>query len=233
MNRAADAANDRACAVALTGLPMMGPGRLSALFARWAPAPRGAWSSATSRPTTPGWLPHVGASRDRVRVLWARAAGRAEPSALLAKAEEAGMRVFLLGEPGYPPELAADHEAPVVCFVLGDEAKIEAPARVAVIGTRSATAPGLEMARRLGCELAEAGVAVVSGLARGIDGAAHAGALRRGRGRTDRGRGQRARRAVSARTARCGRPSRTWASWYLRPHRARRHPRGASPLAIA
>ncbi len=52
-------------------------------------------------------------------------------------------------------------------------------ARVAIIGTRSATAPGLEMARRLGAELAEAGVAIVSGLARGIDGAAHAGALPR------------------------------------------------------
>ncbi len=87
------------------------------------------------------------------------------------------MRVFVRGEPGYPPDLAADHEAPAVCFVLGDESTIAAPARVAVIGTRAATAPGLEMARRLGCELAEAGVAVVSGLARGIDGAAHSGAL--------------------------------------------------------
>ncbi len=118
-----------------------------------------------------------GRDRQKVGEVWARAAKRIEPADELERSERAGIAVHLLGRTGYPPELATDAEAPAVCFVKGDATHLSAPARVAIVGTRSATAPGLELARRLGHDLAAAGVSIVSGLARGIDAAAHRGAL--------------------------------------------------------
>lgn len=173
--------HDIACAVALADLPMMGPGRLRALLARWTPSQ--AWHAVvTDRAADdPRVATACGRDRDNVRALWARAAKRTDPAAAFSRCERAGIAVRLLGQPDYPAELAADPEPPAVCFALGDLGHIAAPARVAIIGTRSATATGLETARRLGAELTEAGVAIVSGLARGIDGAAHAGAVRAAR----------------------------------------------------
>ncbi|HZN13415.1 MAG TPA: DNA-processing protein DprA [Acidimicrobiales bacterium] len=81
-----------------------------------------------------------------------------------------------LGELAYPALLAEDHQAPPVLYWRGDLAVLDRP-RVAIIGTRRCTHYGRQVAARLGRDLAEAGVAVVSGLALGIDGAAHTGAL--------------------------------------------------------
>lgn len=89
----------------------------------------------------------------------------------------AGVDVVVIGSPGYPPALAADHEAPAVLFVRGDLGVLDGRPRVAVVGTRSATPYGLRLATELGQELAASGVVVVSGGARGIDAAAHGGAL--------------------------------------------------------
>ncbi len=75
----------------------------------------------------------------------------------------------------FPRALRAIEEPPAHLFVRGS--MLEDRAAVAVVGSRSATAYGVRIARRLGATLAEAGLVVVSGLARGIDGAAHLGAL--------------------------------------------------------
>jgi DNA processing protein len=75
--------------------------------------------------------------------------------------------------------LAADPAAPALVFVAGRLDALDGPA-VAIVGTRNATRAGRELAADLGHDLAAAGVAVVSGLALGIDGAAHRGALRGG-----------------------------------------------------
>ncbi|HXQ61839.1 MAG TPA: DNA-processing protein DprA [Acidimicrobiales bacterium] len=88
-----------------------------------------------------------------------------------------GVTVRILGRPGYPASLASDAEAPAVLFTLGEPSLLDTRPRVAIVGTRSATPYGLGVACELGRGLADAGVAVVSGLARGIDSAAHAGAL--------------------------------------------------------
>jgi DNA processing protein len=88
-----------------------------------------------------------------------------------------GVAVHILGRSGYPAALADDHEAPGVLFTLGDSCLADTRPRVAIVGTRSATPYGLGVACELGRGLAEAGVAVVSGMARGIDSAAHAGAV--------------------------------------------------------
>jgi DNA processing protein len=90
----------------------------------------------------------------------------------------AGVQVLLPGGPGYPSMLAGDPGAPAVLFALGDPGVLEGKARVAIVGTRSATHYGRQVASELAQELSSSGVVVVSGLALGIDGAAHAGALR-------------------------------------------------------
>jgi DNA processing protein len=90
---------------------------------------------------------------------------------------QAGVSVMILGRPGYPPALADDRQAPGVLFGMGEVAALERKPRVAVVGTRSATAYGLGVASELGRDLARSGVVVVSGGALGIDSAAHGGAL--------------------------------------------------------
>jgi DNA processing protein len=88
----------------------------------------------------------------------------------------AGIDVLVRGGPGYPEVLAGDPEAPAVLFVLGEPSVVDQAPRVAVVGTRTATRYGLGVAAQLGADLAGAGIVVVSGLAMGIDGAAHEGA---------------------------------------------------------
>jgi DNA processing protein len=81
------------------------------------------------------------------------------------------------GDARYPAALhALGHDAPPIAYVRGDLARLAGPT-VAIVGTRHATAPGLRAARRLAHAAATAGATVVSGLARGIDAAAHDGAL--------------------------------------------------------
>ena len=91
---------------------------------------------------------------------------------------EKGIQVLLPDSDGYPAMLVGDPGAPAVLFASGDPTAVEGRARVAIVGTRTATHYGLQMASELAGDLAAEGVVVVSGLAKGIDGAAHSGALR-------------------------------------------------------
>ena len=75
--------------------------------------------------------------------------------------------VLLPSEPGYPSMLLGDPGAPAVLFARGDPTVVEGAARVAIVGTRSATPYGRQVASELASDLAAAGVIVVSGLARG------------------------------------------------------------------
>ncbi|MCR0981022.1 DNA-processing protein DprA [Roseomonas populi] len=85
-----------------------------------------------------------------------------------------------LGTPAYPPLLAAIADPPPVLAALGDLSLLTSRP-VAIVGARNASAGGRRIAEEMAEALAAAGVAVISGLARGIDTAAHAGALRHGR----------------------------------------------------
>lgn len=96
-------------------------------------------------------------------------------------ATAAGRRLLILGQPGFPPRLAEIAVPPIALEVAGD-ADLAAPG-VAVVGSRRATPYGIAVAERLAAGLAEAGLVVVSGLARGVDAAAHRAALGAG-GRT-------------------------------------------------
>lgn len=119
----------------------------------------------------------------------ARAGGRTQAPAIpgkqdiareLDRLERLGGRMLVLGQPGYPTLLALLDDAPPLLFVLGDPTVLETRA-VALVGGRNASANGQKMAETLAAELAAAGLVVVSGLARGIDAAAHRGALSAGR----------------------------------------------------
>jgi DNA processing protein len=94
----------------------------------------------------------------------------------LAQLEKLGGHAVACGHAGYPAPLAALDDAPPLLFVRGHPTLLERPA-VALVGARNASANGRRMARALAHELASEGLLVVSGLARGIDGAAHTGAL--------------------------------------------------------
>lgn len=97
----------------------------------------------------------------------------------IAAGEALGARLLLAGEPPFPPLLAAVDPPPPVLWAWGDPAWLSKPC-VAIVGARSASAGGQRFARGLAAELGRAGHVVVSGLARGIDGAAHEGALATG-----------------------------------------------------
>ena len=87
-----------------------------------------------------------------------------------------GGEVVAIGTSAYPAFLALIDDAPPILSVLGDPRALQAQA-VALVGARNASANGQRVAEALAHELAEAGLAVVSGLARGVDAAAHRGAL--------------------------------------------------------
>ncbi|MSQ91590.1 MAG: DNA-protecting protein DprA [Gammaproteobacteria bacterium] len=82
-------------------------------------------------------------------------------------------------DPRYPPQLAATAGAPVAIFVEGEPAVLSLP-QLAIVGSRSATAAGRETAFEFAGRLSAAGLAITSGLATGIDAAAHRGALAAG-----------------------------------------------------
>jgi DNA processing protein len=94
----------------------------------------------------------------------------------LALARRHGLTLVTLQDAAYPNVLRAIHDPPVVLYVKG---RLPAPeeATIALVGSRRASTYGVEVARRLAYDLALGGVTVISGLARGIDGAAHRGAL--------------------------------------------------------
>jgi DNA processing protein len=94
----------------------------------------------------------------------------------LEAGERAGARLIALGDPDYPGRLAAVDPPPPLLWTLGDAGLMARPC-VAVVGARIASAGGQRIARGLSQQLGQAGHVVVSGLARGIDGAAHTGAL--------------------------------------------------------
>jgi len=161
---------EEAYAAALAALPGMGPARLARALVADGRAPSEAWAGVGA-----GRLFDVGPAA--IRAAWRRSAAATDVAAGWAALAAAGVGVHVWGRPGYPEALAADHEAPAVVFSRGDVGALEGR-RVAIVGSRDCTRYGRETAFALGRDLAAAGAGVVSGLALGVDGAAHSGALR-------------------------------------------------------
>ena len=101
---------------------------------------------------------------------------RARAAAALTRAADRGLAPISWSDAAYPAALAAIIDPPPVLWLRGSVAALDRPA-VAIVGSRAASPYGLAVGERLAADLAARGVVIVSGLARGIDSAAHRGAL--------------------------------------------------------
>jgi DNA processing protein len=169
---------DEAWVTALASLDQMGPARLAALLE--SVAPNHAWDVvAKGRARAIGsarLITALGSKGDRVIERWQQQASRLAPAHCWQRHVAAGVGVTIRSSAAYPAAFVDDIEPPSILFTHGDPDHLVGP-RVAIVGTRDCTRYGYDVARRLAAELAEAGVSIVSGLALGIDGAGHAGAL--------------------------------------------------------
>lgn len=167
---------ERRALVALSLVPGVGPGRVRALLAVFGSA-RAVLSEPVSR------LVRVeGVGRKTAAAVRTADVGAAEVDRQFERAEAVGARLVALGEAEYPARLREIYDPPPFLWVRGRLAEADDRA-VAVVGTRKASDTGRRVAEHFGAGLAEAGVTVVSGLAYGVDVAAHRAALDAG-GRT-------------------------------------------------
>lgn len=161
--------------VALASLDQIGPARLTALLRGRTPAQ--AWDLVRR-----GDAARV-LSRHRVGTAlaasWARQAASLDVDGTAARHAEAGVAVVDPRAEPLAERFVGDPAPPAVLFARGDLSVVSGPS-VAIVGTRDCTPAGAELAHEWAGALARAGVSVVSGLALGIDGAAHAGALMAG-----------------------------------------------------
>lgn len=158
---------DMAALVAIAGLPNLTPKRFWSLLTLGAPA-------AVWRRIVRGGAPRSGRARDAAEG-WASWAATRTPSQLLDAHCHAGVVIAPYASDLYPSALVDDPEPPVLVFRRGP-VELSHSDRVGIVGTRKCSLYGREIARELGASLAHRGVDVVSGLAHGIDAAAHAGA---------------------------------------------------------
>lgn len=157
---------------ALAGFEAMTVKRLRVLLAHHDPVE--AYAVAAGRATPAAMVAQL--LDPETRAAWRASAERRDPMAWGERCRRLGVTVIHGGDARFPPQLRDDPEPPSALFVRGDLDALDAR-RVGVVGTRNATRSGRETARALGRDLADADVCVVSGLARGVDGAAHRGAL--------------------------------------------------------
>jgi DNA processing protein len=108
-----------------------------------------------------------------------RVCPQAQAEAELEAAERIGARPLFTIEPGYPPALAALEAPPPLLYVKGDTSHLTRP-MVAIVGARNGSAAGQKLARMFAARIGRAGYVIASGLARGIDAAAHEAALEHG-----------------------------------------------------
>ena len=156
----------------LSMLPGLGPRTLTSLLERFG-TPEAALAASE---TELAWVSGVGPKLiHKIKT----AAHHVDVEGTIAWCQENDVSIVLRGSGGYPKMLADLCDAPPLLFVRGQFSSRDEMA-VAIVGTRHATNYGLRQAERFAHGLARAGVTVISGLARGIDGAAHEGALNGG-----------------------------------------------------
>ena len=154
---------ERLARLRLARTEAVGPVTFRELLSRWGSAVRALEA-----------LPDLARRGGRTAPLRITTAAEAERE--VAAGEALGARLLVLGDAAFPPLLTVLDPPPPVLWAWGQASLLARPC-VAVVGARVASAGGQRFARQLGSELGQAGQVVVSGLARGIDGAAHEGAL--------------------------------------------------------
>ena len=157
-------------AVVLNMLPQVGPVRFGRLLERF--------GSATSILAAKGsdlrGVEGIGQEVSSVITSWR---DHADIGAEMKRVEQAGARVISRDDPEYPPSLREIHDPPIVLYVLGAIEERDRTNGIGIVGTRRASHYATESAKKLGYQLAYAGLTVFSGLARGIDTAAHQAAI--------------------------------------------------------
>jgi DNA processing protein len=161
-----------AAAATLAGLQGATPRRLHALLRRFG-SPVEALHAVRAGRAAAALTDDADHNRDALARRWA---GGADPTLVATTMQRRGTRVWVTGQPGFPIDPGLEN-APAVLLAEGDRPDVLDRPRVAIVGTRAATPPGIADARAIGRYLAEHGVTIVSGLAIGIDAAAHEGAL--------------------------------------------------------
>ncbi len=158
---------------ALAALAGAGPRRLRVLLADR--QPRAAWEL-VMRGGTKGQAHALGRGGAEMLSRWAADAQEFDVAAFWDDTMQRGIGAFWFGSAAFPEALVHDPEPPAILFHRGDPDVIAGP-RVAIVGTRKCTRYGHDIARAFARDLSLAGVGVVSGLALGIDAAAHHGAI--------------------------------------------------------
>lgn len=163
----------RVVATALASLPGIGPQRLRLLVGTLGVV--NAWRVVRGEAAAPDHIVAV-LQRDDLHRHLRRVATIERLDTMAKSLHEGGIRVLFADDPEYPASMRGDFAAPAVLFAKGDVGAFR-NRRVGIVGTRAASAAGRHFSRRLARDLATNGVSVVSGLARGIDGAAHHGVI--------------------------------------------------------
>jgi DNA processing protein len=161
--------------VCLTMVSGVGPHTSRALLDRFGSATKVLAASATSLKQVPGVGPKLAE-----RIAHARRDIDADAEVALCKRND--VQLVALDDPAYPPPLKDIHDPPPLLYMRGTYEPTDQLA-IALVGSRRSTPYGVRIAERLAGSLARVGLTVVSGLARGVDSAAHRGALKAG-GRT-------------------------------------------------
>lgn len=171
----ADGPAERRALVALSLVPGVGPGRIRSLLARFGTAEAVLHASANLLAQTDGVGPQTARA---IRAF----DGHAAVEEQLRRAEQTGATLVAAWDERFPPLLRQIYDPPAFLWMRGD-LKPEDGRAVAIVGTRRCTEYGRQQARRFAADLVAQGFTIVSGLAYGIDAAAHEAALEAG-GRT-------------------------------------------------
>jgi DNA processing protein len=165
--------NELQSLVALSSIPHLGSVKIRALIKHF----RSATDALNAKPELVASIPEIGPN---VLQGWNKWHSSGEWKKNLDLAEELGVEIIAYTDPQYPKKLLDLSDFPILLYIKGKFLPVDQQS-IAVVGTRQASIYGREMAEQISQDLAAAGFTVVSGLARGIDTAAHAGALKRGR----------------------------------------------------
>lgn len=167
-------AENRAHVAALAGFDHMTTSRLRALLSGRSPIDAYAMAAGLTEPSAP--VDRILRRSPSLASRWRTSALSIRPDDVGERCARLGVRILIPDDPLWPPQLHGDPRRPAVLFARGDPEVLDGR-RVGIVGTRNPTRRGAQIAARFGHELALAGVQVVSGLALGVDGAAHRGAL--------------------------------------------------------
>ena len=162
--------NDTEASLILNMLPQVGPVRVKRLGERFGSPSAILEATGSSLRSVEGIGPEVSS----VITNWQ---AHADLKAELSLVEKAGARVLSQNDPEYPPLLREIHDPPIALYILGTLEDRDHRNGIGIVGTRKASHYAMESAKRLGYQLAYSGLTIYSGMARGIDTAAHQAAL--------------------------------------------------------